>query len=126
MAVERVAAAGQIEAHVQPVAGRHVGHLGLPRARLLDAHPVLLGQVLGARALARGRRAGVELEAAPGDADLVAVLEGGERGLEAALADVAPGAGDVGPDLDVHQLEARAVASPASAVAISTAVSTGS
>jgi hypothetical protein len=30
------------------------------------------------------------------------VLEARERGLEAALADVAPGAGDVGPDLDVH------------------------
>ena len=42
----------------------------------------------------------IELEAAPRDGDLVAVLEGGERRLEAALADVAPGAGDVGPDLD--------------------------
>ena len=29
-------------------------------------------------------------------------VEALERGLEAALADVAPGAGDVGPDLDVH------------------------
>ena len=64
VAVEGVAAAGEVEAHVEPVAGRHVAQLLLPRARLLDAHPVLLGQVLGARPRAR-RRARVELERAP-------------------------------------------------------------
>jgi hypothetical protein len=45
---------------------------------------------------------GVELEAPPSDVHVVGVREPRERGLEAALADVAPGADDIGPDLDVH------------------------
>ena len=123
--VERVAGARGLEVEVEPLARRRGGHLVLHRPRLLDARPVLAREVLGAVALALGRRAGVELEAAPGDADLVAVLEGGERGLEAALADVAPGAGDVGPDLDVHQPATRSVnhASQRATLAASAAVS---
>jgi hypothetical protein len=101
--VEGGARAGALELEVEPFGRRRGGHPVLHRPRLLDARPVLAGEVLGAIAHALGRRAGVELEAAPGDADLVAVREGGQRGLEAALADVAPGAGDVRPDLDVHQ-----------------------
>ena len=75
----------------------------LHRARLLDARAVLLGEVR--RAVARRARrgaAGSSSKLRHVTRDLVAVLERGERGLEAALADVAPGAGDVGPDLDVH------------------------
>jgi hypothetical protein len=70
--------------------------------RLVAAHAVLLGEVRGAVDGALWRRGRIELEAAPRHGDLVAVLEVGQRGLEAALADVAPGAGDVRPDLDVH------------------------
>ena len=58
----------------------------------------------GVRAL--GRSARVELEAAPGQLDLVTVRELLERMLEASLADVAPGAHDVGPDLDGHRRHA--------------------
>ena len=69
----------------------------------LAAHAVLLARGASALSTERcDRRLRIELEAAPRDGDLVAVLERGERGLEAALADVAPGAGDVRPDLDVH------------------------
>ena len=71
-------------------------------ACLLDAHAVLLRQALGAIAGALVRRAGVELEAPPRHVYLVAVLELLERGFEATLADVAPRAGDVRPDLHVH------------------------
>ena len=46
------------------------------------------------------RRRRIELERAPDDLDVVAVRERGERGLEAALADGAPGANDVRPDVD--------------------------
>jgi hypothetical protein len=100
--VERVAGAREVEAEVEPLLGGDLRHLLLHRAGLLDARAVLLRQVLGAIALTLSRGGGVELEAAPRHLDRVAVLEGRERGLEAALADVAPGAGDVRPDLDVH------------------------
>jgi hypothetical protein len=43
---------------------------------------------------------GVELEAPPGDRDVVAVREAREGVGELPLADVAEGAGDVAPDLD--------------------------
>ena len=44
----------------------------------------------------------VELETAPHDFHVLAMLESPERALEAALADVAPRADDVGPDLYLH------------------------
>src|SRR5690606_35383743 len=47
------------------------------------------------------RRVGRELVRPPADLDPVAVVEGLQGLREAPLADVAPGAGDVGPDLDV-------------------------
>src|SRR6185436_16619727 len=46
------------------------------------------------------RVVGVQLEAAPGDLDSRPQLGRGDRGLEPALADVAPRADDIGPDLD--------------------------
>ena len=100
--VERVSGASDVEAKVEPLAGGHLRHVILHLDRLAVAHPVFLGQVGGAVTLALARRLGVELEAAPGHAHLVTVLEGGQGGLEAALADVTPGARDVGPDFDVH------------------------
>jgi hypothetical protein len=103
MRVEGRPVAREVEAEVEPFAGGDVRHLLLHRTGLLDARAVLRGEVLGAVAgtLARGAR--IEFEAAPRDLDLVAVLEGGERGLEPALPDEAPGAGDIGPDLYVHR-----------------------
>jgi hypothetical protein len=58
--------------------------------------------VRGSVASALARRTGIELEAPPGHPDPVAVLELRQSRFEAALADVAPGASDVRPDLDVH------------------------
>ena len=100
--VERVAGARDVEAEVEPVAGRGLRHAVLHRDGLLAARAVLLGQVGRAVDAALARGLGVELEAAPRHGDVVAVLELGQRGLEAALADVAPRARDVRPDLDVH------------------------
>jgi len=81
------------------------GHLGEHLPDLVQRHPLALGQHrgLGLPGVRRRRlRVGLQLERAPGDADVVAVLERAERLGEPALADVAPGAGDVGPDLDVQ------------------------
>ena len=79
------------------------GHALVHGQRLLEARAVLRRR--GARRVEpsrAARRVGVELERAEGDGDVVGVLELLERLLEAALADGAPGAGDVRPDLDVH------------------------
>ena len=103
--VEGVAAAREVEAHVQAVAGRDIGHLRRLARRLLPGHAVLVGE-MRRRCRPRARRGacGSSSKLRHVTRDLVAMLERGERGLEAALADVAPGAGDVGPDLDVHGL----------------------
>src|SRR3954470_9757960 len=98
--VEGVAAARLGEVVGEAVLGGEGGDLGLPARGLLHRHAVLLGEPLGRLALGDGRRLGVELEAVPEDGDVVAVLEPCERCLEAALADVAPGAHDVRPDVD--------------------------
>jgi hypothetical protein len=100
--VERVAGPGPVEVEVQPL-GRGVGRD--PRLRGLRggaAHAVFGGEALHRITLRRGWRARIELEAAPGDRDLLAMIEGGQGVLETALADVAPGTDDVGPDLDIH------------------------
>ena len=47
---------------------------------------------------------GFELERAPDDFDRVPMRELREGGLEAPLADIAPGANDVGPDIDAELL----------------------
>jgi hypothetical protein len=101
-AVEGGAAAGDVEAEGEALVRRHARQPLLGLAGLLDGHAVLLRQALRAIARALRRRTGVELEAAPGHVDVVAVLELLERGLEATLADVTPRACDVRPDLDVH------------------------
>src|SRR5690606_5485385 len=61
-------------------------------------------QVLADRARLADGRARVELEGAVHDLDVVPVLEAGERGLEAVIAEPAPGADEVGPDLDLQLL----------------------
>ena len=104
--VEAVAAARAVEVVLEPLARRQLGHLRVGLLGLLDAHAVLGREVLGRGVRALGRRARVELEAAPGQLDLVTVRELLERVLEATLADVAPRAHDVGPDLDGHRRHA--------------------
>jgi hypothetical protein len=102
MAVECRATAGYIEAEVESLAGGGIRDLLLHLACALDADPVLLRDPRRAVALTLSWGGGIQLEAAPGHADVVAVLELGERSLEPALSDVAPWARNVRPDLDVH------------------------
>src|SRR6201996_9290440 len=95
------------------VEARRRGHPGQPRLRLgellgrVAALPgqVLLGRLAGA-GLAEARRVRLQLERAPGDRDVIAVpfLQ---RLLDVPLAEVAPGAGDVRPDIYVHAPNAR-------------------
>ena len=100
--VERVAAAHPVEAELEPFAGRSLGHLRVELACPVDAQAVLAGEVLIVVAGALCGRMRVELERAVGDGDVVSVLELLERLLEPALADVAPRADDVRPDLNLH------------------------
>ena len=73
----------------------HLAHLGARHALSLD-------EVVELRAVVVVGQGRVQLVAAPLHLDLVAVGERGERLLETTLADVAPRAGDVRPDLDLH------------------------
>src|SRR3954447_24709840 len=115
--VERVARARLVEAELEALAGGDLGHAVVHGAGLLDARAVLLRQMAVAVPGPLGRSVRIQLEAAPRHRDLVAVLEGGQRGLEAALADGAPRAGDVGPDLDFHAVHVTTSAGSGSAVA---------
>ena len=93
---------GNVEVVVQAVLGGGLGHGGQHLLRAFCTGAQLLaepGGVVGA-GVVLGRR--VELVGVPGHGDLVAMVEPVQRGLEAALADVAPRADDVGPDIDVH------------------------
>jgi hypothetical protein len=108
---------GEVQQFVgeQGVAADAVGQVvvqPLGRGDLLDAghvrpHRLDTGAVLGRQRgesrvrLALGN-ARVELEGAPDHLDLVAVRELLECALQSALADVAPRAHDVGPDLYLH------------------------
>src|SRR5207249_3721956 len=77
-------------------------HLPLGLAGLLQAHPVLAGQRLDRRRGHPGRRRRVQLERAVDDLDLIAVGETLQRLLKVPLAEIAPWAHDVRPDLDLH------------------------
>jgi hypothetical protein len=100
--VERVATAGAVEVEVPAVLGGHRRHLAVFGLGLGAGHAVLGGQVVVEVALLLRRRAGVQLEAVVAHLDLVAVGEPGEGLLEAVLADRAPRADDVRPDLHLH------------------------
>ena len=100
--IEGVAHLHVVEMEVEPLLRRLAGHARVHGARLLHRHAVLLRQQLVLRLVTRARGRGVELEAPPHHVHVVRVLELPERGFEAALPDVAPGAGDVRPDLDFH------------------------
>src|SRR6185437_11533928 len=90
-----------VEVVLEALGGGEPGHPLVHPAGVVDRHPVLPRQVLERRPAADGR-VRVELEALPFDLDLAGPVEAGERRLEAALADVAPGTDHVRPDLDFH------------------------
>src|SRR5690606_12399869 len=101
--VDRVRRHGLGQLVLQTFASRRVGDALLHLPRLVDADAVLGGEALrGTAGLTGPFGRGVELAAAPDDLHVLAVLEAVECRLEAALADVAPGAHDVRPDLDLH------------------------
>src|SRR5258705_13678007 len=119
MRVERAARTDAIEAKVQAV-GR--GDFGQPLhhlLRLVDRGAVLPGKTLGMRNafVAHGRRGRVELERAPSDLDRISMRELRESGFEASLADIAPGADDVGPNIDAERLHGRSNVGPPSGFA---------
>ena len=97
--VQRVHGERGAEVEVQALGLGEFGHPGGHRRRLRAEPP---GQVVQRRHRGAGRGVRVQLEAPPGDLDLACVLELAEGALQPALADVAPGADDVGPDLDLH------------------------
>ena len=99
--VERVAAAGEVEAELEafapPPARSSPRAAPAARSRLI---PYLAASRSAAVPSTVARRRRIELEAAPHHGHLVAVLERLQRRFEAPLADVAPRADDVGPDFD--------------------------
>jgi hypothetical protein len=87
-----------VEVELEVVLGGRAGHLLDDLERALRAAELLRVGVEHRPGLTGGR--GVELERPPHHLDLVAPGEAGQRLLEPALPDVAPGADDVGVDLD--------------------------
>ncbi len=93
---------GQVEADVDAGVVADPGHALDHRLRLGHRDAVLRRQPVDVGALPLDGRGRVELERPPHHLHLVGVLEASEGGLEVALADVAPGTDDVGPDLHSH------------------------
>lgn len=110
-----------VERQVQNAMG--VAGVDVRRGRLVERQSVLSGQrfdasdhlpgtVRSTTIFARERldhgldrlpgRARIEFEGVPHHVDVVGVLEAGKRGLEAPLADIAPRAHHIGPDIDTH------------------------
>ena len=98
MRIERVDRAGDaLEVEIDPLRPARLGQPLVHRVdRSLSAE--LLGEI-GAAVEAARRNAGIELEGMPAHDDIV-VGAFAQRGLEPALADVAPGTDDVGDDVD--------------------------
>ena len=105
--VEGVGARAQVEAHLEPVGGGDAR-----RARRCESSassrvmPYFAARCVATSHSPSRGAAGSSSKLRQRHGDLVAVLEAGERRLDAALADVAPRAGDVRPDLDVHRARA--------------------
>ena len=96
---------GFLEVEVEAVLGGGRGHARDHLLRFGHAGAVLASETGGVRGSLGGARGGrVELEGVPDDLDGVPVRELLEGGLEPALADVTPGAGDVGPHVDTERL----------------------
>jgi hypothetical protein len=98
--VEAVHVEGAVERVIEPLLG---GERGQPSLHLLDLGGRIAvregdGAQLTGAGLAEARRLGLQLEGAPGH--LGGAVEIGERGLEPALAEVAPGTDHVADDVD--------------------------
>lgn len=102
--VEGVPVVTALGAVAQPLGSGVGGDVVLGLLCLLRGEPVLLAEHLDHGGGVALRAARVELEGTVHHLDLVPVREGGQRLLEPRLAHVAPGAGDVAPDLDAHVL----------------------
>ena len=100
MGEQRVGAQGAVHAELDPALGGDRGDVIDDRLGTLVATELLGVGVDDRPGLAR-RRGRVELERPEDDVDVDLVGQLGNRRLEAALADVAPRADDVGPDLDL-------------------------
>jgi hypothetical protein len=100
MGVEGVDPHVALEVVVESFRGCERRHPVVHRTHLLRGRAVLLGEhfVMGTSVALRDR--GIELEAAPHGLDRVRVVERLERPFPSTLADVAPRACDVRPDLD--------------------------
>ncbi len=120
MGVERITGDRAIETKLETVKRARGCHAIHHRLRLLGRHSVLGGQQLHGGYRLTGGGGGVKLEAAPDDVERVAMGERMQRLLESALADVAPGAGNVGPDFDVHGEWHRSVVNVCGKAALST------
>ena len=103
--MQRTVRVQRVDGQRRPVVeGQALGRAqpGHPVHHCLGLRPEPFGQVVdGGHRLARGH-VRVQLKAPPGDRDLVGMLELVQRTLEPVLADIAPGADHVGPDLDLH------------------------
>ncbi|MBA2282546.1 MAG: DinB family protein, partial [Acidimicrobiia bacterium] len=100
--VEGAPGPGDVEAEVEALVIGDAAHALVHGLGLVAGDAVLRRQPADEVDGPAGRCVRVELEAAPHDVDLVGVGEARQRVLEPALADVAPGANDVGPDLHLH------------------------
>ena len=113
--VERVAAARAVEVVLEALGRGELLELRVPRAGVLDAHAVLRGQALGAGRVGGRPACGSSSKLCQWTSHGVAVLEALERRLEAPLAEVAPRAHDVGPDIDEHGIQGTRSRSASSA-----------
>src|SRR5258708_39586278 len=102
MRVAGVGAGEAVHPESKPVPGRSLLHLALSLFGLLPAHLVFAGQPLDGGCGAARRHGRVELKRVVGHRDLVPALKRLERSLEAPLAEVAPRAHHVRPDINMH------------------------
>ena len=89
--------------HLGEVSHARLGHLGRG-AVLLRQSPRVRGAPFPF-----ARRAWIELERAPHDVNRSSVLEAGQRLFEAPLTDVAPGAGNIRPNIHPKPSHAQSV-----------------
>jgi hypothetical protein len=102
MGVERVDHLVGLEVVVETLGGREVDDAGVEVADLVDVGAKLRGEVLVMGRARAARLVRVQLEAPPLDLDVLGAIEVRKGTLEPTLPDVAPGADDIGPDLDLH------------------------
>jgi len=97
--VQRVDGQRRLVVEGQALRDAQAGH---PVHHRLGLRPEPPGQVVDGRYRLACGHIRVQLKAPPGDRHLAGMLKLVQRTLEAVLADIAPGADHVGPDLDLH------------------------